>query len=93
MPSKHGRYANTANKWTSSDRPLNSQHLESSTGRLSVRVRPVRDQWEWSIWIGPKDRRVMHDSGLKRSLAIAKRTALHRLWVEEGALVLDGKVK
>jgi hypothetical protein len=57
--------------WYHSDRPYNSQHMELAD--KAFRVRPVPNGWEWSVWIGPSNGRVLHNSGVVKTLASAKR--------------------
>lgn len=68
-------------KWKKSDRPYMSEHLDA--GHCSARVKPMStyggDDYEWSIWVGPSGRRVLHNSGEARTRASAKRIARRKL--------------
>jgi hypothetical protein len=67
-------------KWKKSDRPYDSQHLD--VGHCSARVKPVPNSYsgyEWSIWVGPSGRRVLHTSGEARTITGAKRIARKKL--------------
>ena len=69
--------------WKKSDRPYMSEHLD--IGHASARVKPTAlhssygTDYEWTIWIGPKERRVLHQSGETRTKAAAKRAAERKL--------------
>lgn len=67
--------------WKKSDRPFNSEFLE--TGNASARVKPTSTyagaDYEWSIWLGPPGRRVLHQSGETKTRSAAKRIAQQRL--------------
>lgn len=64
-------------KWIASDRPRDSQHLDGE--RVGARVMPARgvgeSGWEWSIWIGPPEARVIHNRDTCPTQAKAKRAA------------------
>jgi len=70
-------------KWKKSDRPYNSEHLDADV--CGARVKPTAlpssygTDYEWSIWVGPPGRRVLHQSGEARTRAGAKRIARARL--------------
>jgi len=67
--------------WKKSDRPINSEHID--IGHAGARVQPLyyggANYYEWSIWLGPSGRRVLHDSGTVRTKAAAKRAAEREL--------------
>lgn len=67
--------------WKKSDQPYMSEHLDA--GRASARVKPTSTysgaDYEWTIWIGPPGRRVLHQSGETRTRAGAKRIAQQKL--------------
>ena len=71
----------SAATWKKSDQPFNSEHLD--VGNASARVKPTSTysgaDYEWTIWIGPSGRRVLHQSGETRTKAAAKRAAERKL--------------
>ena len=71
----------SAGTWKKSDQPFNSEHLD--IGNASARVKPTStysgSDYEWTIWIGPSGRRVLHQSGETRTKAAAKRAAERKL--------------
>lgn len=68
-------------KWKKSDRPYNSEHLDADV--CGARVKPTStysaSDYEWSVWVGPPGRRVLHQSGEVRTRAGAKRIARQKL--------------
>jgi hypothetical protein len=67
--------------WKKSDQPYNSEHLDA--GHASARVKPTSTysgtDYEWTTWVGPAGRRVLHQSGEAKTRARAKRIAEGRL--------------
>lgn len=67
--------------WKKSDQPYMSEHLDA--GNASARVKPLSTYsgsgYEWTIWVGPAGRRVLHQSGESKTKAGAKRTASQKL--------------
>lgn len=67
--------------WKKSDQPYMSEHFD--VGQASARVKPTSTyggaNYEWTIWIGPPGRRVLHQSGETKTRAGAKRIAQQRL--------------
>ncbi len=67
--------------WKKSDQPYMSEHLD--VGNASARVKPTSTysgaDYEWTVWIGPPGRRVLHQSGEVRTRAAAKRIAQQKL--------------
>jgi hypothetical protein len=67
--------------WKKSDQPYNSEHFD--VGHASARVKPTSTysgaDYEWTIWIGPPGRRVLHQSGETKTRAGAKRMAQQKI--------------
>jgi hypothetical protein len=67
--------------WKKSDQPYNSEHFDA--GHASARVKPTSTysgaDYEWTIWIGPPGRRVLHQSGETKTRAGAKRMAQQKI--------------
>ena len=72
-----------ATKWKNSDRPFDSEFLDRDDEHCSARVKPVSafvdDGYEWSTWLGPPGRRVLHNSGEVRTRRAAKTIARRKL--------------
>jgi hypothetical protein len=62
-----------AKRWKASDRPEGSSFIEED--HCSARVRPTRDGFEWSLWIGPSGRRVIDKQGTTATQKAAKKAA------------------
>lgn len=63
-------------KWIRTDRPYGSEHMDA--GRCGGRIRQLTGRskaYEWSSWIGEPGSRVLHNNGLVRTKASAKRAA------------------
>lgn len=62
-------------KWTRSDRPTNSMHLDA--GECGGRVMRTRHggAFEWTSWNGKKGQRVLHHTGFTQTQKAAKLAA------------------
>jgi len=63
-------------KWLPSQYPSGSFHLDLDTCGARIRPIPHIGFWEWSSWIGPPKKRVLHERGELKSKASAKKAAL-----------------
>ncbi len=66
--------------WVKSDMPRDSEHLEGASSRYAARVKPdPHGGFEWSVWIGPPGRRVLHAADSVKTRAAAKKRAAQYL--------------
>jgi hypothetical protein len=65
----------TKKEWIPSEYPRGSFHLEMGECGARIKLIPHIGYWEWSSWIGPPGKRVMHDRNESKSKAAAKKAA------------------
>lgn len=63
-------------RWYDSDMPLGSKFLELDRCSGRVQPRSIGSGYEWTSWIGPGGRRVLHGQGFVKTIAAAKKAAL-----------------
>ncbi len=71
-------------KWDYSNMPHDSLHMER--GNWSARVMPLPNgRYEWTTWIGPPDKRVLHQRGEVKLKSSAMRAAKKKLFATDRA--------